>query len=166
MPIFEYLCKDCNRIYSFLVKSLATAKEPVCPTCGAGDLRKLVSKFAISGAERKSAAAGRSGGEDGDGDALDDPRVEREMMKLMSEAEGIDENDPRQLGRLMRRMGEITGESLDGEMEEAVRRLESGEDPEKIEEEMGDLFGDGGDDDGGGYGGRGAPTYDSGLYDL
>ncbi len=86
------------------------------------------------------------------------------MMKLMSQAEGIDENDPRQLGTLMRKMSDITGEKLDGEMEEAVRRLEAGEDPEKIEESLGDL------DDGaaGGMGGMpgGAPSYDDGLYSL
>ncbi len=160
MPIFEYLCPTCNRIYSFLVKSLSTAKEPVCPTCGATDLRKLVSKFAISGAERKSTKAAPAG--EGGADPMDDPRVEREMMQLMSQAEGMDESDPRQLGRLMRRMGEITGESLDGQMEEAVRRLESGEDPEQIEADMGDLFGD----EGTPAPSRGAPTRDSGLYDL
>jgi putative FmdB family regulatory protein len=161
MPIFEYLCADCNRVYSFLVKSLSTAKEPVCPKCGATGLRKMVSKFSVATA-RKSAAP--TPAPDGGGDALDDPRVEREMMKLMSEAEGVDENDPKQLGRLMRRMGEITGEPMDREMEEAVRRLEAGEDPEKIEEDMGDLFGDDGPEGMGGMGG--APSYDSGLYDL
>ena len=163
MPIFEYLCPDCNRIYSFLVKSIASAKQPVCPTCGATNLRKRISKFAIAGAPRKSTQPVAGGDAGGGADPMADPRVEREMMQLMSQAEGVDENDPRQLGRLMRRMGEITGEPLDGEMEEAVRRLESGEDPEKIEEEMGDLFGD---EDGAPGGSRGAPTHDSGLYDL
>ena len=95
---------------------------------------------------------------------MDDPRVEGEMMKLMSAAEGLDENDPRQLGRLMRRMTEITGEPVEPAMEEAMRRLESGEDPEKIEADMGDLLGDGeGDGEGAGMGG---PSYDSGLYDA
>ena len=48
-------------------------------------------------------------------------------------------------------------------MEEAVRRLEAGEDPEKIEEEMGDLLDEG--EDGMGMGG-GAPSYDDGLYTM
>jgi putative FmdB family regulatory protein len=160
MPIFEYLCADCNRVFSFLVKNPAAAKEPTCPKCGATGLRKMISSFAI-GAQRKSASTKPAEGEGGD--SFDDPRVEREMMKLMGEAEGIDESDPRQLGRLMRRMGELTGEPLDAEMEEAVRRLESGEDPEKIDAEMGDLFGDEG---GSPAGSRPAPTYDNGLYDL
>jgi len=162
MPIFEYLCPDCNRVYSFLVKSLASAKEPVCPKCGAEDLRKMVSKFAV-GSPATPAAPATPAGEEGGPDPLADPRVEREMMKLMNDAEGMDENNPRQLGQLMRRMGELTGEPMDSAMEEAVRRLESGEDPEKIEEDMGDMFGD---EPSGPGGSGGAPSYDDGLYDM
>ena len=46
---------------------------------------------------------------------------------------------------------------------------EAGEDPEKIEEDMGDLLGDfmGGPDEQGGMGGGGGGyTHDSGLYDY
>jgi hypothetical protein len=55
---------------------------------------------------------------------------------------GMDENnpDPRALGRMMRKMTEATGQKMPGEMEQMIRRLESGEDPEKLEEEFGDAF--------------------------
>jgi putative FmdB family regulatory protein len=184
MPIYEYLCPPCNRVYSFLVPSVTDTRQPVCPKCGAAELHKQVSRFAFvrgKGGAAKGAGVGQGGdfgaGDFGDGDfgggpggpggpdPLDDPRMEREMMRLMQEAEHIDENDPRQLGRLMRRMSETTGEPLDAEMEEAVRRLESGEDPDKIEADMGDVLGMGGE--GGGFGeGMGPPTYDDGLYSL
>ena len=59
------------------------------------------------------------------------------MSAMEKEFSNVDENDPRAIGRLMRRMSEITGEKIDGEMEEVVRRLEEGEDPEALEEEMG-----------------------------
>lgn len=179
MPIFEYLCPSCNRVFSFLSKTLVPTKQPACPKCKSKNLKKMVSRFALVGAASKSRdadkapAADREAGPDRDGpggggpdqgggadDALD-PRVEREMEHLMQDAEGIDENDPRQLGALMRRMTQISGEKLDPEMEEAVRRLESGEDPEKVEEAMGDALGD----DKGGPGG-GPPSYDGGLYDM
>ena len=166
MPIYEYLCVPCNRVFSFLVRNPAAKKEPHCPKCGAAKLRKRFSRFAVAGGRPKSrdASAAKAGGPGPDGaggrsDPLDDPRVEHEMMQLMSQAEGIDDKDPRQLGRLMRRMSEISGERLDGEMEETVRRLESGEDPEKLDEELG---GDGMDSGGA----PGAPSYDNGLYDL
>jgi putative FmdB family regulatory protein len=166
MPIYEYLCPACNRIFNFLVKSTGAAKQATCPKCGGTDMKKLISSFAVTGVDRKSkteAPAGADG--DAGADPLEDPRVEREMMKLMSDAENIDENDPRQLGRLMRRMTEITGEPVEPEMEEAMRRLEAGEDPEKIEDELGDFLGDEGEDGMGGPGG-GAPSYDDGLYEL
>ena len=49
----------------------------------------------------------------------------------------------------------------------AIKRLEAGEDPEKIEADMGHVLGDfmGGDEEGGPGGGRGY-THDSGLYDY
>jgi len=170
MPIYEYLCPTCNCVYSFLVKSLVDRREPTCPKCGAKDLRRRLSRFAVAGASRKSqptASAAPAGDPDGGGpgapaEGADDPRIEREMMQLMSDAEGIDENDPRQLGRLMRRMSEITGEPVEPQMEEAMRRLEAGEDPEAIEEDLGDVLGAGDGEDGLG----GAPSHDPGLYDL
>jgi len=168
MPIYEYLCPRCNRVYSFLTQSATTHKDPVCPKCGATELEKIVSRFAFvrGGSGTRGGPGGvpeaGPGGPSGD-DAFDDPRVEREMMRLMTEAEGMDEGDPRQLGRLMRRMAELTGEPLEDEMQEAVRRLEAGEDPDKVEEDLGDLLGD---DGGEGGGPMGPPSYDDDLYPL
>jgi putative FmdB family regulatory protein len=159
LPIYEYLCPACNRVFSFLSRTSAPEHAPACPKCGGTDLRKRVSRFAFV---RSGTGSGDEGGPaPGGDDPLDDPRVEREMMRLMQQAEGMDENDPRQLAQFMRRMSDLTGEPLDAEMEEAVRRLEAGEDVEKIEEEMGDLLGDGPD---GGFGAP--PTYDEGLYSM
>jgi putative FmdB family regulatory protein len=165
MPIYEFLCPDCNRIYSFLQRGAAARTGPECPRCGAGNLQKQVSRFAFtrSAASRGAdpSAAGAMGGPGGP-DPLDDPRIEREMMRLARDAEFIDENDPRQLARLMRKMSQVTGEPFDEGMEEAVRRLESGEDPDRIEDDMGDAI----DASMGGSGasGRSAPTRDEGLY--
>lgn len=173
MPIYEFLCPPCNRVYSFHTQRYDTERVPACPKCGAGQMRRMVSRFAFvrGGGKARTASGdedlGGPGGFDDDlggpggGPDLDDPRVEREMMKLMADAEHMDENDPRQLARLMRRMSEVTGEPLDAEMEDAVRRLESGEDPERVEEDMGGL-GLGPDD--GGYGGP--PSYDDDLYSF
>ena len=179
MPIYEFLCPPCNRVYSFHTQRYEVDRVPPCPKCGSADMRRMVSKFAFvrGGSQRKPEPAGdepmTGGGFDDDfggpgapggpggGPDFDDPRVEREMMKLMADAEHMDENDPRQLARMMRRMSEVTGEALDAEMEDAVRRLESGEDPERVEEDMGGL-GLGPDD--GGYGGP--PSYDDDLYSF
>jgi hypothetical protein len=46
------------------------------------------------------------------------------------------------MARLMRKFSEMTGMNLGEEAREAMRRLEEGEEPDQIEAEMGDLFGD------------------------
>ena len=62
------------------------------------------------------------------------------MSRLTSEAERLNEEDPRQAANLMRKFTEMTGIRLGSGMQEALRRMESGENPEKIEEEMGDVL--------------------------
>jgi len=56
------------------------------------------------------------------------------------------------------------------ELDVAIKRLEKGEDPEKIEEDMGDVLGDlmGPEgEEGGGMGGMGGGySRDAGLYDY
>lgn len=175
MPIYEYYCPDNNRIYQFFAKTLAQGETiPQCPDNPDFRMVKMVSGFAIGGATRKSAAADPAGSEDGAGAGeaggpdLDDPRMEAAMAQMEREMESIDENDPRAMGRMMRRMSELTGEPLDGGMEEMVRKLEEGQDPEAIEEEMGELLGDDPEGDGMGMGGGfgGPPTRDPTLYDY
>ena len=66
--------------------------------------------------------------------------METAMNLLAKEAEHIDEDDPRQAADLMRKLTDMTGLNLGPGMEEALTRMEAGEDPEKIEAEMGDII--------------------------
>ena len=94
------------------------------------------------------------------------------MQMLAGEADTINEDDPRQAAQLMRKLTRMTGLDLGDGMEEALSRMEQGEDPEKIEAEMGDLLK--GDDPfqlkskkgPAGRQGRRAPERDETLYDL
>ena len=52
---------------------------------------------------------------------------------------GLENEDPRALAGMMRKMSDETGEPLDPEMHEVVQRLERGESPEAIEQSMPDL---------------------------
>jgi putative FmdB family regulatory protein len=159
MPIYEFLCASCNRIYSFHSFRTDPGKVPTCPKCQATDLKKVFSSFGIGAAGPKT-----SDDATGDGPNLDDPRVEREMAQLMSQLEGVDESNPKAMAHAMRRVAEIAGEPITPAMEEMIRRIESGEDPEKVEEEMGDAL-----EEEIGAEGPGAatpPTRDSGLYPL
>lgn len=134
MPIYEFYCLDCHRVYNFLSRVVAPDKRPACPKCGRGDLTRRVSLFAISKGRKEEPAAptGES--------SFDEGRLERAMEALAAEAEGLNEDDPKQSARLMRKLFGATGVPVDGRMEEALKRLEAGESPDKIEEEMGDVF--------------------------
>ena len=157
MPIYEFLCRACNKIYSFHSFKVATAKTPVCPKCGASDLGRVPSSFGV--------AVSAKGSMDDDA-GMDDPRMEREMMRFASELENMNENDPKAMAAAVRRMTDIAGEEVTPAMEEMIRRLESGEDPEKVEEELGDAIeAEMGDAGGGGFAGA-PPTRDSGLYPM
>lgn len=127
MPIYEYRCHSCRRRVSIIWRSFAEAEQgqPVCPRCGGGPLTRLISRVRVI----------RSMG--GSLDDLTDP----------SSLADLDENDPRSMARLMRRMADETGEELGPEMEEVIGRLEAGEDPEAIEKSMPELMGEGGGED-------------------
>lgn len=69
---------------------------------------------------------------------LDESKMEEAFGSLMQEAGGMNEDDPRQMATLMRKFTEKTGMNLGDTMEEAISRMEKGEDPDHIEKEMGD----------------------------
>ncbi|GAM10123.1 zinc ribbon domain protein [Geobacter sp. OR-1] len=133
MPVYEFYCSDCHTIYSFLARTANTTKRPSCPKCQRPELERQVSNFAISKGRGEEPAS------DGLPD-IDETRLEKALMGMASELDGIDENDPRQMARVMRRISEATGMNLGAGFDEAIRRLESGEDPEMIEAELGDIL--------------------------
>jgi len=85
---------------------------------------------------------GAGGGDEDPLNGLDESKMEQAFGRLMKEAEGMNEDDPRRMASLMRRFSHETGINLGGNMEEALSRMEAGEDPEQIEKEMGDVLGD------------------------
>jgi len=86
------------------------------------------------------ATIGKASEEDNQLDGLDENRMEAALDSLMRESEGMNEDDPRQMASLMRKFSDKTGINLGDNMEEAISRMEKGEDPEQIEKEMGDLL--------------------------
>jgi hypothetical protein len=62
------------------------------------------------------------------------------MDFLAREAQNLDENDPKQAAYLMRKMSQMAGLELGPKMDEALSRMERGEDLESIEEDMKDAF--------------------------
>jgi putative FmdB family regulatory protein len=132
MPIYEFYCEECNTIFNFFSSSVNTTKRPRCPKCKQEKLKRQMSTFArLTGA--------KEGGELDDL-PIDEAKMEKAMSLLAREAEGINEDDPRQAANLMRKLSDAAGVGLGPSMEEALKRMEAGEDPEQIEAEMGDLL--------------------------
>ena len=165
MPIYEFYCDRCHTIFNFFSKTIDTTTRPPCPRCDNPQLARQMSAFAVTGRAK----------EEGDAEDLpfDEQKMEQAMQMLAGEAEKMDEDDPRQAADLMRKLTDATGLELGAGMQEALQRMESGEDPEAIEADMGDVLEN---DDPfilpGGKKGRAnnvsrpAPKRDETLYDL
>jgi putative FmdB family regulatory protein len=132
MPIYEFFCKDCNTIFNFFSSRINTHKRPDCPRCGRKRLEKMMSSFAVIGKAKEEGEDPLTG--------LDESKMERAFEGLMRDAEHLNEDDPRQMATLMRKFSDKTGISLGEQMEEAIARMEAGEDPDQIERDMGDLL--------------------------
>ncbi len=120
MPIYEYRCADCGRKVSIFFRSFrAVTTDEQCPYCGSTQLQRLMSRVVL-----RRGAASNEGADDFGGD---------EFGGLL---DNLDENDPRSLARAMRQMSDETGEPIEPEMEEALGRMEAGEDPERVMAEL------------------------------
>ena len=171
MPIYEFACPKCRVIFNFLSKRVNPEHLPACPKCGNKKMTKEVSRFAMPRGLKEPAAAPTDDGGEPPMPDLDDPRMMRAMGELERDMEHLDENNPKHMAHMMKKMKDIMpAGTMPKELDVAIKRLEAGEDPEKIEEDMGDVLGDfmGGPDEEGGMGGMGGGGYshDSGLYDY
>jgi hypothetical protein len=174
MPIYEFYCPANNRIYQFFARTIAQGRTvPPCPDNPAFPMKRILSSFAVVGSSAKG-TAGSEAAADGPAGSRDEARMEAAMGEMEREFSGVDENDPRSMGRMMRRMADLTGERLGGEMEEVVRKLEEGADPDSLEEQLGADAADPGGAQGPAAAGdtgrsprpRRAPARDPRLYDY
>jgi putative FmdB family regulatory protein len=117
MPNYDYRCLNCNRRFSlFMTYSEYGQKAVTCPHCTSDQVRRRIGRVRIARSEESRF------------DNLADP----------DSLEGLDE-DPRALGRMMRKMSSEMGEDLGPEFSEVVGRLEAGQSPEEIEQAIPDL---------------------------
>jgi len=139
VPIYEFYCPDCDTLYNFFSSRVDTAAQPDCPRCGRPRLERKPARFAAL----TGGAGGGEGGDEGDELAgIDDERLGAAFESALGEMEGAGGDDPQAMARLFRRVGEAAGLEPGPQLEEMMRRLEAGEDPERLEEEMGDAFDD------------------------
>ena len=133
MPIYEFYCSDCHMIFSFLSRTVDTTLQPACPKCGKKRLGRQVSAFATikHGETEADSVLG-----------IDEGKMESAIEALAGQADKIDQDDPKQAAELMRRFAGMTGMKLGGAMEEALSRMENGENADDIESDLGGMTDD------------------------
>jgi putative FmdB family regulatory protein len=118
MPTYDFICNDCNQRFEVFLTFAEYGKKPVtCAHCNSKKVRRRMTKVRITKSE------------------------ESRMDSLADDFSGFEgmEDDPKAMGRMMRKMGRQAGEDLPPEFNEVVDRLESGQSPEEIEKEIPDL---------------------------
>ena len=91
MPIYEYYCYDCRKIQELITFRVGQEVDIKCPECGGTRMKKLISRARVKLSEEtrleKLADPGRWG--------------------------DVDENDPRSVARMIKKMGAEFGEDFD-----------------------------------------------------
>jgi putative FmdB family regulatory protein len=122
MPLYDFNCLDCSQPFDIhLSYSEYGKKAVVCPHCGSKKVKRRVPRVRVKKSEESRL----------------------ESMADPSALAGL-EDDPKSLGRMMRKMGSEMGEELPPEFDDVVDRLEAGQSPEEIESALPDLGGEGG----------------------
>ena len=93
-------------------------------------MEKQMSSFAMTSGAKESGAPGDVSGDAEGMPNLEDPRVQRVMNEMERDMEHLDENNPKHMAHMMRKMKDLMPPgSMPKEMETAIKRLEAGEDP-------------------------------------
>ena len=105
MPIYEYLCEDCHKQMSLLIRSITNPPVVSCRFCHSERLSRLMSRVVTPKSEESRL------------DSFGDPS-----------AAGFDEQDPKSMARWMKtmsgEMGEDLGEETDDMMDEMASTSE------------------------------------------
>lgn len=117
MPLYEYRCLKCRKRFSIFMTCQEYGTRPViCTHCGSDQVQRKIGRIRVARSEESLL------------EDFSDP----------SQLEGLEE-DPRALGRMMRKMSSEVGEEMPPEFDEVVNRLEAGQSPEEIEKHLPDL---------------------------
>ena len=120
MPNYDFRCLDCGRRFDVFFSFADYGKKPaLCSHCGSQNVTRKIGRVRI----------GRS----------EESRMSQiESMADPNRLESL-ENDPRELGRMMRTMSSEMGENIGPDFDEVVNRLEKGQSPDQIEQDLPDL---------------------------
>jgi putative FmdB family regulatory protein len=112
MPVYEFLCKACQRESSLFVKSMTASITPLCPACGSREVQRLISGFAY-----------------------------HKSLKTIHEGAGEPDKagpdyyqDPRNIGRWTEKRFNEMGMEMPSQVEEMIQAAREGEMPSPVKD--------------------------------
>ena len=105
MPIYEYRCDSCQRRFSMLNRSFSEIKEPVCSHCGVAGGTRIVSQVSV----------------------IKSPNDFMGGMPQWDTTTDFNEDDPRSVADMLRRVKDETGQPIGQMGEEMLARMDAGE---------------------------------------
>lgn len=113
MPIYEFICRRCQRKSSFLLRSFSASIEYKCSFCGSNDLSRAISPFAY-----------------------------HKSLKTIWEESGEPTlnpspdyyKDPRNIGRWVEKKFQEMGEELPSQIKEQIQAAREGVLPEPLKD--------------------------------
>ncbi len=117
MPNYEYRCLECKKPFEIhLAYSEYGKKNVICPHCQSPRVQRRIARVRVARSDQ----------------------AHLEQMADPSRLASLEDN-PQELGRMMRQMSGQVGEDMGPEFHEVVNRLEAGQSPEEIERSLPDL---------------------------
>jgi len=113
MPIYEFMCQNCCKKSSFLIRNPAAPFRLECPFCGGSNLSRTISSFAY-----------------------------HKSLKTVWEESGEPTmypgedycKDPRNIGRWAEKKFQEMGEEMPSQLEETIQAAREGELPESLKD--------------------------------
>jgi len=112
MPIYEFICQDCHRKVSFLIRGSSTTSQVKCSYCGSDNLSRAISSFAC-----------------------------HKSLNTVWEESGTPENpgedyckDPRNIGRWVENKFQDMGQELPSQIKEKIQAARDGVMPEPLKD--------------------------------
>ena len=105
MPIYEYRCQSCSRKFSVFFRSFSETSDPSCSHCGSESATRVISQVAV----------------------IKSPNEFMGHLPSWETMSDFDEDDPRSVAEMMRRLKDDSGQDIGPQGEEMLAMLDAGE---------------------------------------
>jgi putative FmdB family regulatory protein len=119
MPNYEYICDDCHQRFSLAIAYADYGRKKVsCPYCGSMRVNRRIGRVRLA----------RSVG------------ARMQQFQDLADPQSIDslDNEPREMGRRLRKLSEEIGADIGPQFDDVVERLERGQSTDEIESALPD----------------------------